>query len=524
MGRRRLHCGGMKTSNVAVAQPQLTFGLKLQCGSRFGCAPPAADEKLGVRGIRAARTQIRRRRNKPTQRAERPKVRREVSKRNALAPVVVVVVVVTVAITLMSAIPPTARAKAECKLPAQQRQLVTITSGGAPTSATNTTTTSPAEESGNSQIDSLARRQQPDRTGELFGPQRSFHGHRFNFEHRPPSKQPENLQRSPLDGRHDDGRLSGRPQLSAVAAGPRASATFDHETRYLAAAVPELVPVPGILRQRQRNSPPTSQSSGSGGGGGGDTSAPLPAREHENEELIDLLAQFYVQSRLAHERFLLAKSAPIKEKKITGKGGEEEEEEEEARMKVEFGADDKSLMEWLRRTQLRYTSLQNATFELLQEHPNRSIIVCEQGPKILVLPDKRDVLYCYTSQQWMTKLWSDIENSLTLIHCALCLLNMLIFLFGTTGNIFVCLSVYRNHQLRNVTNYFIVNLAFADLLVILICLPATVVWDLSLTWFFGTIACKLIMFLQVSFHHHFCSAHRRTNFNCWPRRSAAVET
>lgn len=158
--------------------------------------------------------------------------------------------------------------------------------------------------------------------------------------------------------------------------------------------------------------------------------------------------------------------------------------------------DEDTLNKWLRQRQDKFQALKNFTVELVHEHPNRSINVCLDGPKILVLPDATDWLYCLTRDQWIDKLWADLR--LSAFHYPIIALNILIFLFGTTGNIFVCLSVYRNHQLRSVTNYFIVNLAFADFLVILICLPATGVWDLSLTWFFGTIACKLIMFLQVS--------------------------
>lgn len=223
----------------------------------------------------------------------------------------------------------------------------------------------------------------------------------------------------------------------------------------------------------------------------------------EREDLIELLAQLYAHTKLVQDRLAL-NSLLINNNKSNLTPEEVRVRQEELR--AEMGADDESLLRWLRQRQLKYSSLQNTTLELLHEHPNRTIIVCEDGPKILVLPDKSDILYCYTSEQWHTKLWSDIENSLSAWHnYPIIILNVLIFLFGTTGNIFVCLSVYKNHQLRNVTNYFIVNLAFADFLVILICLPATVVWDLSLTWFFGTMPCKLIMFLQVSiFYLYLC--------------------
>ena len=77
-------------------------------------------------------------------------------------------------------------------------------------------------------------------------------------------------------------------------------------------------------------------------------------------------------------------------------------------------------------------------------------------------------------------------------------LHLSVFVSGLVGNSLVCLSVYRNKSLQTITNYYIVNLAVADFLVILICLPPTVYWDLTLTWNFGLVLCKLVPYLQVS--------------------------
>ncbi|CAM1303796.1 HCRTR2 (predicted) [Pycnogonum litorale] len=77
-------------------------------------------------------------------------------------------------------------------------------------------------------------------------------------------------------------------------------------------------------------------------------------------------------------------------------------------------------------------------------------------------------------------------------------MHLLVFIVGIVGNLLVCISVYRNRSMRTVTNYFIVNLAVADFLVILICLPPTVLWDVTETWFFGSSLCKLIVYFQNS--------------------------
>jgi hypothetical protein len=44
---------------------------------------------------------------------------------------------------------------------------------------------------------------------------------------------------------------------------------------------------------------------------------------------------------------------------------------------------------------------------------------------------------------------------------------------------------------------FIMNLAAADLLVLVFCLPATVIQDVTKTWFFGLILCKFVNYVQV---------------------------
>ncbi|CAG9857806.1 unnamed protein product [Phyllotreta striolata] len=71
-----------------------------------------------------------------------------------------------------------------------------------------------------------------------------------------------------------------------------------------------------------------------------------------------------------------------------------------------------------------------------------------------------------------------------------------VFFVGLVGNCLVCVAVYRNHSMRTVTNYFIVNLAVADFLVILFCLPPSVIWDVTMTWWFGTGLCKIVLYLQ----------------------------
>ncbi|CAH2040885.1 unnamed protein product, partial [Iphiclides podalirius] len=62
------------------------------------------------------------------------------------------------------------------------------------------------------------------------------------------------------------------------------------------------------------------------------------------------------------------------------------------------------------------------------------------------------------------------NSAMTAVYCVAYLL---VFVVGLVGNCFVIAVVYRSPRMRTVTNFFIVNLAVADILVIVFCLPAT---------------------------------------------------
>ncbi|CAF5043067.1 unnamed protein product [Rotaria sp. Silwood1] len=77
------------------------------------------------------------------------------------------------------------------------------------------------------------------------------------------------------------------------------------------------------------------------------------------------------------------------------------------------------------------------------------------------------------------------------------ILYAIVFIVGTIGNLLVIIVIQRNRSMRlTVTNMFIMNLAAADLLVLLFCLPATVVQDVTKTWFFGLFLCKFVNYVQ----------------------------
>ncbi|XP_032805654.1 neuropeptide Y receptor type 1-like [Petromyzon marinus] len=69
---------------------------------------------------------------------------------------------------------------------------------------------------------------------------------------------------------------------------------------------------------------------------------------------------------------------------------------------------------------------------------------------------------------------------------------------GLLGNSLLVLVILRHSELHNVTNILIVNLAFSDMLVGLVCLPLTIAYTLMDHWIFGEALCKGSPFLQCS--------------------------
>ncbi|XP_024081003.1 neuropeptide SIFamide receptor-like [Cimex lectularius] len=77
-----------------------------------------------------------------------------------------------------------------------------------------------------------------------------------------------------------------------------------------------------------------------------------------------------------------------------------------------------------------------------------------------------------------------------------CIAYTSVFVIGVTGNVFVVSVVYRSPRMRSPTNLFIANLACADLLVNVICLPFTLVSNVMTAWTMGWLVCKTIPYLQ----------------------------
>ncbi|XP_065294380.1 neuropeptide SIFamide receptor-like [Dermacentor albipictus] len=99
-----------------------------------------------------------------------------------------------------------------------------------------------------------------------------------------------------------------------------------------------------------------------------------------------------------------------------------------------------------------------------------------------------DDLYSIPSDLWMR-----YSPSIVAIFC---LAYTVVFIIGLLGNSFVVAVVARSPRMRTVTNYFIVNLAMADILVVVFCIPATLVGNIFVPWMLGWFMCKTVSYLQ----------------------------
>nr|XP_022289411.1 somatostatin receptor type 4-like [Crassostrea virginica] len=72
---------------------------------------------------------------------------------------------------------------------------------------------------------------------------------------------------------------------------------------------------------------------------------------------------------------------------------------------------------------------------------------------------------------------------------------IIILIMAFAGNTMVVLAVYRNKKMRRPTNYFIVNLAVADLL-FAAWIPFILTTRVTHYWVFGHVICKLLTYVQ----------------------------
>ncbi|XP_018022277.1 prolactin-releasing peptide receptor-like [Hyalella azteca] len=76
------------------------------------------------------------------------------------------------------------------------------------------------------------------------------------------------------------------------------------------------------------------------------------------------------------------------------------------------------------------------------------------------------------------------------------LVYLIIFTLGIFGNCLVCYVVFKNKHMQTVTNFFIANLALADILLCVLAVPFTPLYFAMGRWAFGRVLCKLVPVTQ----------------------------
>ena len=72
----------------------------------------------------------------------------------------------------------------------------------------------------------------------------------------------------------------------------------------------------------------------------------------------------------------------------------------------------------------------------------------------------------------------------------------IIIIFSLIGNALIIAIVLQNRKMRTATNYYIVNLAVADIMVTVSCTWVTLVDDVTEGWVLGAFFCKFNTFTQ----------------------------
>lgn len=93
---------------------------------------------------------------------------------------------------------------------------------------------------------------------------------------------------------------------------------------------------------------------------------------------------------------------------------------------------------------------------------------------------------------------SDLEDSAAfeaVVRIVVPIFFSIICFLGFFGNLLVIIVVIFNHQMRNTTNLLILNLAFADMFFIIICVPFTATTYALPIWPFGDAWCKIYQYI-----------------------------
>ena len=71
-----------------------------------------------------------------------------------------------------------------------------------------------------------------------------------------------------------------------------------------------------------------------------------------------------------------------------------------------------------------------------------------------------------------------------------------LFVIAAIGNLTVFITLFRTRRRKSRVNCFIMHLSMADLIVTFIMLPLETAWHITVAWYAGEFACRLLMFCR----------------------------
>ena len=92
------------------------------------------------------------------------------------------------------------------------------------------------------------------------------------------------------------------------------------------------------------------------------------------------------------------------------------------------------------------------------------------------------------------KQFKDYNNFLIIVKYALPIAYALITLMGVVGNGLVIWTILTNKKMKTPTNILILNLAAADILIVVMCVPFEAVGYVVANYIFGTVWCKISIY------------------------------
>ncbi|XP_071744618.1 G-protein coupled receptor 54-like [Lepeophtheirus salmonis] len=92
------------------------------------------------------------------------------------------------------------------------------------------------------------------------------------------------------------------------------------------------------------------------------------------------------------------------------------------------------------------------------------------------------------SKTWEVYYWGELIPPLIIYSLTL--------LLGVIGNLLIIVSITGYRSMKSPTNIFLASLAFADLILCVVCLPIKLAELFSFTWTFGLFLCKFVNYMQ----------------------------